>query len=1199
MRMKRLLVLLVTLGVSSTMVAVPAAAQSGTVGFQDVPPGAFYEIPVEWLVFAEITTGTTATTFSPNRPVTRGEVATFLWRMMGKPTAPSACGYDDSRDPNAFFARPVCWAKSAGLVDGAEARNFFPSRVLTRGEMAGFLWRIAGQNRASSPHLFSDVPSDDSGTGPAVRWLRQFGITNGVSDGRFGPAQAVNRGQMAAFIYRTLIRGDAWMASASKPSLLPTPPAPLNPLVVAGNQRASVSWSPGASARSRPQATGYEVSATEFGGTATFGCNAPQSATSCEIRGLTNGRRYDFKVRAANGAGSGVWSSVASATPAIDVSVSPPPAPGNIKVVTGAFEATVSWTGSQGSFAEFYKVEVTNLAGGVPGNSVDGPALRWTEGSNTFLRFTGLQANTDFRFKVTAFNDGGQSSPSVSGLTRVAASNSPNVPGPNVVVESATGPAEVLPQDPRGETLVRLPDKLGPVDVSVGKVIATSRVGGSVPFYGRVVALEADSYRTVPATLPEVLPRVQLTVAADASTGQLRAAGSEAPDSLEPQAPVKPSADESKTVTVKCDGGVTASFELSAEANFANFETTLDWEWTFFGPQFNSVELAYVPSLSAQLKAGVVANAGCKLANPLELFDVRLPDINFSIGPVPVNIQHAFKGSADANIDVRGEARVEAGASVEARLGLRVERCDSDPACTPVSPIVEVDADRKLEPSITATVRGEVRLNITYTAAMYGMLGFDATATPFVALQANATPIPNSPLKLGDTRAPFLALDAGLRGSFEVFFDPPFFERFGHELARGDLIEPRRLFEQRTPPYSPVDMGQQDLRSGRALWDVPQLLPGQDAVRRVELSANQELSVSLAGSDRFEWNQRDTGPGLCQYNTRHPDWNHFGIEVRRVGETAPLEKVTCNSPDTGTFGSEAFLRFTASRGAGLYEIRLVNDYPLTTPAGTYKVYASRDQAVGIGAAPAGDSIFPRQRFVWTGSRSPGPVTISLGLKGCWRSGDPRQATFRVAAIEALKPKSGGQAGFDVVRSYPFTGFIGGSNDSVETLCNASGYFLTVNLPAGTTAVRVLVDNASKQQIPAPTVTSSLMGVVSAGNLQTSTTTASRVPSVQPGQRAVWTTSATAGSQVEVVFNPGTGCTQTYEHDRTRLQLVDPTGKVVATSYCIRSTTVDPNNPTRSAKISYRATQTGTYRVEVINQDAKPLDQFGSLIRRAR
>ena len=52
--------------------------------FVDVVAG-WQQQPVAWMVANEITTGTSPTTFAPNEPVTRGQLATFLYRYKGSP----------------------------------------------------------------------------------------------------------------------------------------------------------------------------------------------------------------------------------------------------------------------------------------------------------------------------------------------------------------------------------------------------------------------------------------------------------------------------------------------------------------------------------------------------------------------------------------------------------------------------------------------------------------------------------------------------------------------------------------------------------------------------------------------------------------------------------------------------------------------------------------------------------------------------------------------------------------------------------------------------------------------------------------------------------------------------------------------------------------------------------------------------------
>ena len=58
---------------------VPAVALASHV-FDDVPDGKFYSEPVQWAFDNGVTTGTSATTFSPDDPVTRGQNVTFMYR---------------------------------------------------------------------------------------------------------------------------------------------------------------------------------------------------------------------------------------------------------------------------------------------------------------------------------------------------------------------------------------------------------------------------------------------------------------------------------------------------------------------------------------------------------------------------------------------------------------------------------------------------------------------------------------------------------------------------------------------------------------------------------------------------------------------------------------------------------------------------------------------------------------------------------------------------------------------------------------------------------------------------------------------------------------------------------------------------------------------------------------------------------------
>lgn len=168
--------------------------------FFDVPDNQYYTAAVGWLAAVNITTGTGPGLFSPNDLVTRGQMATFLWRYAGEPGGSPAAGFFDV--PNGrFYTKAVDWLKAQGITTGVGANRFAPDDQVTRGQMATFLWRLEGEPAGSPPAGFSDVRAG-AFYADAVDWLLYRGITTGVGGNRFAPDDPVTRAQMATFLWR-------------------------------------------------------------------------------------------------------------------------------------------------------------------------------------------------------------------------------------------------------------------------------------------------------------------------------------------------------------------------------------------------------------------------------------------------------------------------------------------------------------------------------------------------------------------------------------------------------------------------------------------------------------------------------------------------------------------------------------------------------------------------------------------------------------------------------------------------------------------------------------------------------------------------------------------------------------------------------------------------------------------------------------
>ena len=172
--------------------------------FVDVSGGAYYEDAVLWAVREGITSGTTATTFSPGASCTRAQMVTFLWRAAG---SPKASGSNPFRDVSAdtYYYDAVLWAVENGITSGVSADAFAPDAMVTRAQTVTFLYRAAGSPAAAPGSSFSDV-SGDAYYADAVSWAVEKGITSGTAAAAFSPDADCIRAQIVTFLYRQYSR---------------------------------------------------------------------------------------------------------------------------------------------------------------------------------------------------------------------------------------------------------------------------------------------------------------------------------------------------------------------------------------------------------------------------------------------------------------------------------------------------------------------------------------------------------------------------------------------------------------------------------------------------------------------------------------------------------------------------------------------------------------------------------------------------------------------------------------------------------------------------------------------------------------------------------------------------------------------------------------------------------------------------------
>lgn len=208
MKKQRILSTLLTLCLVFSL--LPTALAVDADDFTDVGKDSWCYDYVDYVTSKGYFLGTTDTTFSPDRNMTRAMFVVVLSRFDGVKADNSRSSFTDV-EPGAWCAGAVEWAADEEIVTGYADGTFKPNAPITRAQMCAIIARYLDYYTKKHDVTYSQkgkvTALDDQDQVPsyataAVRTCQRYALINGYDDGTFRPQAYSTRAHVAAIIYR-------------------------------------------------------------------------------------------------------------------------------------------------------------------------------------------------------------------------------------------------------------------------------------------------------------------------------------------------------------------------------------------------------------------------------------------------------------------------------------------------------------------------------------------------------------------------------------------------------------------------------------------------------------------------------------------------------------------------------------------------------------------------------------------------------------------------------------------------------------------------------------------------------------------------------------------------------------------------------------------------------------------------------------
>ncbi len=178
--------------------------------FDDLVDGAWYMEGIEYCYDYGIVNGMTETTFVPNGTLTRAQFVQMLAGLDVADLSEyeeAESGFEDV-SVGAWYNAAVCWAKENEYAAGVSETSFAPNDPVTREQLARFFYTYGlsyvelGFDMSASDDLsaFEDADSVSEWALEGVQWCVAAGIISGMTESTIAPRETATRAQACRMI---------------------------------------------------------------------------------------------------------------------------------------------------------------------------------------------------------------------------------------------------------------------------------------------------------------------------------------------------------------------------------------------------------------------------------------------------------------------------------------------------------------------------------------------------------------------------------------------------------------------------------------------------------------------------------------------------------------------------------------------------------------------------------------------------------------------------------------------------------------------------------------------------------------------------------------------------------------------------------------------------------------------------------------